>query len=61
MLKCGVGGWYDRVEVISANGAHTGSNLKLTFTTSLDEDAGNESFGFRELIVEYDTIPEYYV
>ncbi len=49
--QCGSGGWTDgRLDELVQfdNVKHTGDTATLELTTTLDEDANNESFGIRE-------------
>lgn len=42
--QCG-GGWNDGFFMIDTTGAHAGATMTITFGSTLDDDAGNESWG----------------
>lgn len=48
---CGNPGWRDDITDIDVTFVHTSQNLTLDFRTTLDQGAGDESWGVRRLYV----------
>ncbi len=42
------GGWRSKTEYVDISVPHTGSSVTISFTSNLDEDPINESFGLRD-------------
>jgi hypothetical protein len=55
---CGVKDWNDKVWDVEVTVPHWTDSATIMFTSSLDEDANNESWAIRDLYIYYEECKE---